>query len=341
MLYSVMAMKTDFIQTELPRRATVSYDLHRHDITTSQYGTPVNSIARYIDLALLKRFKVYVQASRLSQALIAERIGISATTLAQYIARQYQGNAAELEKKVRRYLKYTSITQGNRMHVPLSITARIIDALNAIHKRAFLGLVVGPAGIGKSYALYQYCCYHPQSHVVAIDPSFSKAQLIRTTADTLHIPFNTNSAGITRRLIAALYGTNTLICYDEADSLSNASLEWIRRVIHDKARCGVVLCGLNRLERRIRTHTGNCDQLRSRVDVLCTLNQVETSDITMLWRSVWNDLDRNAQQCLEQHAQNSIRRTIKLIENTNQALKRTGRKSPSAQDVEGAAALLM
>jgi hypothetical protein len=67
------------------------------------------------------------------------------------------------------------------------------------------------------------------------------------------------------RIAESLKGLDTAVLIDEADYLSDGSLELVRRVINDKAQTGVVLAGLPRLKYKPGNLRAGRQQLTSRV----------------------------------------------------------------------------
>jgi hypothetical protein len=65
---------------------------------------------------------------------------------------------------------------------------------------------------------------------------------------------------------------------DEADYLSDGSLELVRRVINDKAQTGVVLAGLPRLKYKLENLRNDHQQLTSRVGVFLEVKRMGKPD---------------------------------------------------------------
>jgi DNA transposition AAA+ family ATPase len=65
---------------------------------------------------------------------------------------------------------------------------------------------------------------------------------------------------------------------DEADYLSDSSLELVRRIINDNAQTGVVLVGLSRLKYKLENLRNDHQQLTSRVGVLLEVKRLSKAD---------------------------------------------------------------
>jgi hypothetical protein len=77
---------------------------------------------------------------------------------------------------------------------------------------------------------------------------------------------------------------------DEADYLSDGSLELVRRVINDKAQTGVALAGLLRLKYKLENLRNDHQQLTSRVGVLLEVKRLAKPDAVKVIEGVWKGL---------------------------------------------------
>jgi DNA transposition AAA+ family ATPase len=80
------------------------------------------------------------------------------------------------------------------------------------------------------------------------------------------------------RIAETLKGLDTAVLIDDADYLSDGSLELARRVINDKAQTGVVLAGLPRLKYKLENLRADRQQLTSRVGVLLEVKRMTRQD---------------------------------------------------------------
>jgi hypothetical protein len=80
------------------------------------------------------------------------------------------------------------------------------------------------------------------------------------------------------------------VARDEADYLSDGSLELVRRVINDEAQTGVVLAGLLRLKYKLRNLRNDHQQLTSRVGALLEVKRLAKPDAVKVIEGVWQGL---------------------------------------------------
>jgi DNA transposition AAA+ family ATPase len=128
---------------------------------------------------------------------------------------------------------------------------------------------------------------------------------------------------------------------DEADYLSNASLELVRRVIHDKARTGVVLVGLPRLKYQLENRRNDHEQLTSRVGVMLEVKGLARQDAVKIIESVWKGLPKETVDAFFKAAKGSARTLVKLMGRVHQTMAINSIDTPGAEVIEAAGAMLM
>ena len=225
------------------------------------------------------------EGKHISQSKAAHALGYSSGVISAYKSRSYNGNVRNLEEKIAAWLTREA-RRLERVDIPICETA-VIDqvrrAVSIAQDEADIAVIVGDAGTGKTTAIRRYEAESHSAFLVEVDPSFTKNVLVTEIARALGVDIKGGMTVVIGRIIEALRERDAVLIIDEADYLSDSSLELARRIINDKAKTGVVLVGLPRLEYKLRNLRGDHEQLASRVGVLLRLGRMKRADaVTIL-----------------------------------------------------------
>jgi DNA transposition AAA+ family ATPase len=146
---------------------------------------------------------------------------------------------------------------------------------------------------------------------------------------------------VIERVIEALKDRDAVLIIDEADYLSDSSLELVRRIINDKAHTGVVLVGLPTLEYKIRNLRNDHEQLISRVGVMVKLGKLKKSDAVKILSGVWGDLAKETLDAFIKMANGSTRTLVKLMGRVHQLMGINRIEKPDTDLITAAGELLM
>lgn len=102
----------------------------------------------------------YMNRTGQSQAAIAKKIGISPTTVSQFLSESYIGDNAEIASKVESFI-YLQTMREHYAKAPsftdkLRNTRKITAALDYVYANRCTGVVSGVSGCGKTTALKNY-----------------------------------------------------------------------------------------------------------------------------------------------------------------------------------------
>jgi DNA transposition AAA+ family ATPase len=283
------------------------------------------------------------EGKRISQAKAAQALGYSGGVISAYKSRTYNGNTKALEEKIGAWLKREA-RRLERMEVPTAETATMEQVRRAVtiaQDEADIAVIIGEAGTGKTTALRQYAKESHSALLVEVDPSFSKVTLINAIAHALGVEDKGGMNAVVERVVEALKGRDAVLIIDEADYLSDSSLELVRRIINDKARTGVVLAGLPRLEYKIRNLRNDHEQLASRIGVFMKLGRLKKADAEKIISGVWSDLSGETLDALIKTANGSARTLVKLMGRVHQTMGINRAENPDADIIATAAELLM
>ncbi|MDR0759675.1 MAG: AAA family ATPase [Treponema sp.] len=283
------------------------------------------------------------EGKRISQSKAAQAMGYSAGVVSAYKNRAYNGNVKALEERIDAWLKREA-RRLSRIDVPTAETAAMEQVRRAItiaQDEADIAVIIGEAGTGKTTALRQYAKESHSALLIDVDPSFSKVVLMNEIARALGVEDKGGMNAVIERVIEALKDRDAVLIIDEADYLSDSSLELVRRIINDKARTGVVLVGLPTLEYKIRNLSHDHEQIISRVGVRVKLDKLKKTDAEKILAGVWTDLSKETLEAFIKGANGSTRTLVKLIGRVHQLMDINRMEKPDANVIAAAGELLM
>jgi DNA transposition AAA+ family ATPase len=280
---------------------------------------------------------------RISQAKAAQALGYSSGVVSAYKSRSYNGNVKAFEEAVRAWLKREE-RRIAKIEVPVVATNAldsISSGISITQDERDIAVIVGDSGTGKTTALRAVVNENPSAILLEADSSFTKNVLVAEIARAVGVETKGGMTTVIGRIVEALRGRDTIIMIDEADYLSNASLELVRRVIHDKAQTGVVLVGLPRLKYQLENRRNDHEQLTSRVGVMLEVKGLARQDAVKILESVWKGLPRETADAFFKAAKGSARTLVKLMGRVHQTMAINGIETPNAEVIEAAGAMLM
>jgi DNA transposition AAA+ family ATPase len=206
-----------------------------------------------------------------------------------YKSRNYNGNVKAFEETVRAWLKREA-RRISKIDIPTAETT-VLDsvrkAVSMTQDDADIAVIVGDSGTGKTTALRAYAAESHSAILIEVDSSFTKNVLVSEIARAVGVDSKGGMTQVSARIVEALRGRDMVIMIDEADYLSDSSLELVRRVINDKAQTGVVLVGLPRLKYKLENLRNDHQQLTSRVGVLLEVKRLSKADAVKIIGGVW------------------------------------------------------
>jgi DNA transposition AAA+ family ATPase len=283
------------------------------------------------------------EGKRISQAKAAQALGYSSGVISAYKSQTYNGDVKTLEKKIGSWLKREE-RRLDRLDVPIAETSelkKVWRAISIAQDEGDIAVVIGESGTGKTTALRQYAKENLSALLIEVDPSFTQVTLMTEIARALGIDTKGGQAAVIERIIEALTGRDAVLIVDEADYLSDSSLELLRRIINDKSHTGVVLVGLPRLEFKIRNLRNDHQQLQSRIGVLVKNGSLKKADADKIITGVWKDVPKQTTDAFIQTANGSTRTLVKLMGRVHQIMGINKLDVPDVEVIAEAGELLM
>lgn len=155
--------------------------------------------------------------------------------------REYRGNAVDFDEE--RCVAFAET----------SVYRRIEWLCSRVLVRHRVGLIYGESQIGKSTALIEFARRnnHGQTVYMEVPPAGGVQFLTRTIAQALHVNTKTSFDNLLTDIIAAL-DSSKLLVVDEIHRVFSTYQKSsvmkcldVLRAIHDRSKCGLVLCGTN------------------------------------------------------------------------------------------------
>ena len=204
---------------------------------------------------------------RVSRAKIAKAIGQSPTTLSLVLASKYpKGKEHGYRKRdeiLRKLDRFVSLQEARRDAPRRTGFAwtRVAEEIRAVAQTCVLletiGVIYGPAGIGKTMTLEALLDTFPGSLLVTIDDSTpTPTSFLRALSDKLKLGSARYRYSLRRSICDALRGSRRLLLIDEAHLAKLETLNTIRQ-LHDSCGIPVLLSGLPALTRMLLKGRGD------------------------------------------------------------------------------------
>jgi DNA transposition AAA+ family ATPase len=280
---------------------------------------------------------------RISQSKAAQALGYSSGVVSAYKSRTYNGNVKAFEKEIGQWLKREE-RRIARIEVPtaeISTLDSIRKAVSMAQDEADIAVIVGDSGTGKTTSLRAYAATTHSAILIEVDASFTKNVLVVEIARAIGVESKGSMTTVIARIVEALRERDSVIMIDEADYLSDSSLELVRRIINDKAQTGVVLVGLPRLKYKLENLRNDHQQLTSRVGVLLEVKKLTKSDAIKIIEGVWKGLPKETIEAFVKTANGSVRTLAKLMGRVHQVMAKNGIETPDAEVIAAAGEMLM
>lgn len=253
-----------------------------------------------------------------SQAKIAKLCGVSDAALSNYMQGKYNAkDLTSIEDKIRSgveiELKRMDRTGGNELPFIITETAKIIANVAIIcHTRRRMGLIYGPAGVGKTRACREYAKNHRNTIYLEARPSFTARTIMLKLAKMLGCNTKGNQFDIEEEIITKLKNSGKLLIVDECEHLNHRALETLRTVVYNGSNTGMVLVGLETLKYALIGTKGRNEYLSSRCLANSRVKALSAAETSTIVQSLFKDPSKPVIDAFYAETKGNIR----LLENT-------------------------
>jgi len=216
----------------------------------------------------------------------ADAMGISSPRLSSFLSGKYKGNVKKTQEIVQSFVdlvKERGLYQQSEIEfVPeIENTKMILNIVRLTHVQRTIGIITGRSGFGKTMALQNYAAEHKDVIYIEVDSSYSPKVLMQE----IHQACGYNGTGhlnkMKKEIVNKLNGTGRLLVIDQAEYLSDKSLDLLR-TIHDKAKIGLLIAGLPKLMENVKGIGGIHEQIYTRIGAALELNPLKNEDMIKL-----------------------------------------------------------
>lgn len=263
-----------------------------------------------------------------TQKTVATKTGLSTAAISQYLKGTYSGSIANVEAALtdlfRREEDRARHREVKEIFVPTQLATLALALISDTHRDGDIGVIYGPAGMGKSMILREYITRNKGAILIEADPGYTAKVLLQELCARLGVKKSGNIHELSEECIQALTGTGWIVLVDEAELLPYRALEVLRR-IHDRSGVSVVLAGMPRLLINLKGSRGEYAQLYSRVGMAMDLDAYKDdraqtdSDLKTILASLVPDGDEKSvltpeiTEAFLKHSRGNYRRMFKLV----------------------------
>ncbi|KAF1370876.1 AAA family ATPase [Yokenella regensburgei] len=209
-----------------------------------------------------------------TQKKVATKTGLSTAVISQYLKGVYNGNISNVESAIADFISREEERARRRevreSFVQTHLAGMALGLISNTHMDGDVGVIHGPAGMGKSMVLKQYMAMNKGAILIEADPGYTAKVLLQELCARLGVKKTGNIHELSEECIQVLTGTGWVILVDEAELLPYRALEVLRR-IHDRSGVAIVLAGMPRLLINLKGSRGEYAQLYSRVGMALDL----------------------------------------------------------------------
>ena len=193
-----------------------------------------------------------IRATAASNSEVAKKIGMSSATISLWLGGKYSGDVPLLESRLRAHLRNRQVESLTGIAtIDTEITRRITAILTEIRSSGELGVIIAPAGTGKSRAINRYSITDPLAVIFRV-LAWHTGQ--RGMGQDL-----ARAAGITRRekgktlwesIIEKSTGSDRLLIGDDMHELGPRGLQCFVD-FHDETGCPGAMFGTESLTKKL------------------------------------------------------------------------------------------
>jgi hypothetical protein len=198
-------------------------------------------------LDLVQKCVKYMEEKGLSQARLANLIGIGESTFSRWLKGNYP-NPEAINHKVIAFFEKESIRQEvlDARDIGFAMTGisqNVWQVLEYCRIQKTIGVVYGDAGIGKTRTAQEWSKDKPDVVMVTVNPAFNSPKaFLKLLAKQLKTIRNGSMDDVYMDVLDKLTGADKTIVIDEAQHLTHKALEIVRS-INDSTNTAIILIG--------------------------------------------------------------------------------------------------
>jgi DNA transposition AAA+ family ATPase len=238
---------------------------------------------------ICERFKRFIEEHGYTQNAVAREIGISSTTISEVVRQRYSGKTADTHLvKVHNWMELAARRENivhARTFVETTVAREILQVAGIVAETCKMGVVFGPAQLGKTFTLkaIERDQRFGDPVLIRVDESLLRPfALCRAVASKFELSTSGTFDTVFRRVVTRLQGTKRMLMFDEIERVHYQTLEMIRD-LHDQTGCPVLLCGKPAIYaklglREVGDFSEVTDQLAARIVVRRNLTERAQGD---------------------------------------------------------------
>ncbi len=218
----------------------------------SNEATNLALITDEVSEAELLRARVRAEIENcLSQSAAAKEIGISQSSLSQWLSDVYQGSASRIAARMEKWLETRHERRLQATTLPAlpafaqtQVARRILSALSYAQSTADLAVIYGAAGVGKTMAAREYARRHSNVWLVTVTPATAAlGAFLERIAVACGVRLSSRRCSVVETsIINRMTDSGGLLIVDEANHLKTRTVEEAR-ALYDASGVGLVLMG--------------------------------------------------------------------------------------------------
>jgi DNA transposition AAA+ family ATPase len=171
-----------------------------------------------------------LEGSGYTQKKVATKTGLSTAVISQYLKGVYNGNIANVEAAladlISREEERAKRREVKERFVKTQLSGLVLGLIANTHMDGDIGVIYGPAGMGKSIALREYATTNKGVILIEADPGYTAKVLLQELCARLGVKKTGNIHELSEECIQSLSGTGWVILVDEVSYCPIAHLRY-------------------------------------------------------------------------------------------------------------------
>lgn len=240
-----------------------------------------------------ERFVAYLADTGIEMATAARGMGLSPAAVCMYHNGNYKGTNHRIARRVQAWIeqqterRQLSMTkEGPNAFVETSVSRRLFNVARKCHTTGSIGLCVGQSGVGKTYAVLEYCRRNPDVILIEAHLRMSMRDVMHQILSSLGGDAHGTTHTMIRDIVSRIKGSGRMIIIDEAEHLHPNILDEVRR-INDWTQCGILYVGLERFRSRMSGLRHDYEYIVNRVRTPIKVTALKPEDSTAIITAIY------------------------------------------------------